>query len=202
MRIVKNHHTMNWVGNSDGKRYAKFFQAANPTSQWKTNSDRGDRIVVCPPTNAVSWYAGLKHDWTESVVSQLKSLLPENQHSRILVRPKPNEPVVDNAGNLLGFKQNISEGSLDNDLDNAYCVVAYNSMVALTATLRGIPVIGTDYNCCKPVAFKLHDLDVPGVFNIEPVDRIKLIHWLADNQWNIQEMQNGFAWQSLQELAR
>lgn len=201
MRIVKNAHTMNWLGNSNGKRYINLFAKSNPIQTWKNSSERGDRIVVCPPTNAVSWYAGLNHDWTDSVVSQLKSLLPENEHSRILIRPKPNEPMVDDVGNLLGFKQNPSEGSLDEDLANAQCVIAYNSMVALTATLQGIPVIGTDYSCCKPVAFKIHDLARPGVFDIEPADRIKLIHWLADNQWNTQEIQNGTAWRNLQEMS-
>lgn len=200
MRIVKNHHTMNWLGNSDGKRYHKFFSDLCPILPWKNNSERGDRIVVCPPTNAVSWYAGLNHDWTENVVGQLKSLLPEKDHSRILVRPKPNEPMVDSAGNLLGFKQNESEGSLIEDLDNAQCVVAYNSMVALTATLQGIPVIGTDYSCCKPVAYKLHDLARPSVFDVEPINRKNLIYWLADNQWSMEEMQSGFAWKKLQEL--
>ena len=202
MRIVKNAHTMNWLGSSSGIRYAKHFLNSNPILPWQSNSNRGDRIVVCPPTNAVSWYADQTHDWTENVVTQLKSLLPESQHNRILVRPKPNEPMVDAVGNLIGFKQNVSDVSLDEDLENAQCVVAFNSMVALTATLRGIPVIGSDYNCCKPVAFKLHDLARPSVFDLEPQDRTKLVHWLADNQWNIQEITNGTAWSQLQEVNR
>jgi hypothetical protein len=200
MRIVKNGHTMNWLKPHNGKRYLKYFKGLAPIESWKSNSERGDRIVVCPPTNAVSWYAKLSYDWTENVVSQLKSLLPESQHNRILVRPKPNEPMVDDAGNLIGFRQNASEGSLDQDLANAQCVVAFNSMVALTATLKGIPVIGGDYNCCKPIAYKIHDIATPVVFDHEPVDRTNLVHWLAENQWNAQEIQNGVAWQNLQEI--
>lgn len=199
MRIVKNSHTMNWLGDSNGKRYTKFFQQSNPLLPWKSNSERGDRIVICPPTNAVSWYAQLSYNWTDRVVAQLKRILPESQHNRILVRPKPNEPMVDNAGNLVGFKQNESNGSLNEDLNNAQCVIAFNSMVSLNATLRGIPVIGGDYSCCKPIMFQLHDISTPAKFDIEPTPRTKLVHWLADNQWSIDEIRNGTAWKKIQE---
>ena len=202
MRIVKNHHTMNWIGNSNGQRYQTLFEKTNPILPWKNSTQRGDRIVICPPTDAVSWYAGHKHNWAENVVQQLKSLLPEKDHSRILVRPKPNEPLVDDAGNLLGFKQNDTTGDLNSDLESAQCVIAYNSMVALTATLNGIPVIGGNYSCCMPLSFRLHDLARPQVFDREPVDRRKLIHWLADNQWSLAEIQDGTAWAQLQENNR
>lgn len=198
MRIVKNAHTMNWIGHSNGERYSKYLKNLSPFESWKSNQQRGDRIVICPPTHAVSWYADVE-SWTDNVVNQLKSLLPESEHNRILIRPKPNEPVVDEKGNLIGFNQNTTEGSLDEDLENAQCVIAFNSMVSLTATLRGIPVIGGDYNCCKPVSFKLHDIVTPSVFDNEPVNRLNLINWLADNQWNSQEIQDGTAWKCLQE---
>ena len=199
MRIVKNAHTMNRLGTSTGARYNQFFQKSNPILPWKNSRERGGKIVICPPTNAVSWYAGHKHDWTDGVITQLKSLLPPSDHKRIVVRPKPNEPMVDNVGNLVGFKQNVTDGSLDEDLNNAQCVIAFNSMVALTATLRGIPVIGTNYSCCQPIAFKLHDIARPSVFENEPPDRTRLCHWLADNQWSIEEIKNGTAWRMLQE---
>lgn len=197
MRIVKNAHTMNWIGSSTGDRYKNLFENKNPLLPWKSNADRGDKIIVCPPTEAVNWYANLSHNWTENVVSQLKSILPEAHHRRIVVRPKPNEPMVDEVGNLTGFRKNISQGSLDEDLQNAQCVIAFNSMVALTATMRGIPVIGGDYNCCKPVSFKIHDIENPAVFNTEPVNRTSLVYWLADNQWNLKEISKGIAWQTL-----
>jgi len=198
MRIVKNSHTMNWIGTSNGNNYNQTFKNDNPILPWKNSSQRGNLIIVCPPTNAVSWYAGLTEDWTDNIVSQLKNILPNSEHSRIHVRPKPNEPMVDNTGNLLGFKQNISQGSLSDDLKNAQCVIAYNSTVALTATLQGIPVIGSEYSCCRPIEFQLSDIATPECFEVEPTNRTKLIHWLADNQWNINQIQDGTAWNELQ----
>lgn len=197
MRIVKNAHTMNWLGNSPGDRYRQLFQKKYPILPWKSNANRGDKIVVCPPTDAVRWYANLTYDWTESIVSQIKDILPPAHHRRIVVRPKPNEPLVDNIGNLKGFKKNESQGSLDEDLQNAQCVIAFNSMVSLKATLQGIPVISGNYNCCSPISFEIDDIGNPNAFNTEPMNRTNLVYWLADNQWNINEIQQGIAWEAL-----
>ena len=132
----------------------------------------------------------------------LKTLLPESQHHRIVIRAKPNEPIVDERGNLLRFQHNVSEGSLNDDLKNATCVIAYNSMVALTATLQGIPVITSDHSCCKSISYSVEDFAQgadPSVFDVEPAIRNGLMYWLANNQWNIEEIRNGTAWRMLQE---
>lgn len=197
MRIVKNAHTMNWRGRSNGSKYNNNFQLGNPILPWKRNTQRGDQIVVCPPTNAVSWYANLNYNWTEFVVSRLKDILPKNQHHRIVVRPKPNESIVDKYGNLTTFRKNHVTEDISQTLKNAHCVIAFNSMVALTATLKGIPVIVGDYNCCNPITFHLEDIANSEVFDFEPKKRINLIHWLADNQWSIEEIRKGIAWQEL-----
>lgn len=199
MRIVRNGHSMTTFQRSSAERFQKFFAATNTIQPWRNNLQRGDRIVVCPPTHAVSWYTGVGETWTENVIRQLKSILPENQHHRIVVRAKPSEPVVDARGNLLEFRQNTSSGSLDDDLKDAQCAIVYNSMVAVTASLRGIPVIVGDQSCCLPISFKIHDIENPQTFNQEPKNRTQLMHWLANNQWNLTEISNGTAWRMLQE---
>lgn len=202
MRIVKNHHSMNYVKSTDPKRYNKFFAQNNPIHPWKPINLNRNKIVICPPTDAVSWYTGLQQNWGESIANNLRIMLPESEHHRIVIREKPNEPVVDKHGNLITMKRNAVTGSLQEDLNSACCVVAYNSMVALTATLQGIPVIVSDYSCCKPVGFDLALFErepIPGVFNIEPKQRHELIYWLACNQWSIGEIENGVAWCMLQE---
>lgn len=197
MRIVKNAHTMNWVRPSTSDRYKQLFQTKYPILPWKSNANKGNKIIVCPPTDAVRWYANLTYDWAESIVSQLENILPQSQHSRIVVRPKPNEPMVDSIGNLKGFKRNDSHRSLDEDLQDAQCVIAFNSMVSLKATLQGIPVIGGDYNCCSPISYSIHDIANSTVFDIEPKHRNNLVYWLANNQWNIKEIEQGIAWKEL-----
>lgn len=202
MRIVKNGHSRSDFVPSNKNRYEQFFQQNNPVFSWKTNSQRGNKIIVCPPTHAVAWYMGLTDSWTEQTVNRLKTLLPESEHHRIVIRAKPNEPIVDERGNLLRFQHNVSEGNLNDDLKNATCVIAYNSMVALTATLQGIPVITSNHSCCKSISFSIEDFaqgTYPDRFNMEPPKRYGLMYWLANNQWNIEEIRNGTAWRMLRE---
>lgn len=202
MRIVKNGHSRSDFRPSIKQRYHQFFAKQNPVFSWKTQSQRGDKIIICPPTHAVAWYMGLTESWTEQTVNRLKALLPTSEHDRIVIRAKPNEPIVDERGNLLKFQHNVSEGSLNDDLKTATCVIAYNSMVALTATLQGIPVITSDHSCCKSISFSVEDFAqeaYPSVFDVEPLHRQDLMYWLANNQWNLDEIRNGTAWRMLQE---
>jgi hypothetical protein len=202
MRIVKNGHSINNFKLSSVERFDRYFANKNTILPWQKNEQRGDKIIVCPPTPAVSWYMGLKQNWQQSIVDRLKSILPDSDHSRIVVRAKPNEPVVDDRGNLIEFQKNYYDVPISEELNNAFCVIAYNSTVALTATLRGIPVIVGDHSCCRSVGFDIDDFQyspTPKNFDVEPPHRTKLMHWLANNQWNLQEISSGQAWQMLQE---
>ena len=199
MRIVKNGHSRSDFQKVSSERYDKFFKSTHPILPWKNNTQRKDKIIVCPPTHAVAWYMGLTENWTQQTVDKLKKILPESEHNRIVIRAKPNEPIVDEVGNLIKFQHNISEGSLNDDLNNAFCVIAYNSNVALSATLKGIPVITSEHSCCYSISFSVDDFANPKVFDIEPIHRTELMYWLANNQWTIAEMQNGTAWKMLQD---
>ena len=102
-------------------------------------------------------------------------------------------------GNIL-----VNDIPLEEDLNNCRCVIAYNSNVALQATLLGIPVITGDISPCKPISFKLDDFNkseksLSDLFNKEPKNRLNLLYWLANNQWKLTEIENGIAWKMLKE---
>ena len=199
LRITKNNHSMNYLHPATNKRFNNLFLPNNPIMPWLSHRNRGRLIIICPPTHAVGWYVGIDTDrWTQDIVDQLKQILPPNEHDRIVIRHKPNEPVVDQKGNLLKMKQNPIIGNLTQDLSESCCVIAYNSMVALTATMLGIPVIVSENSCCYPISFKVQDFSTPSVFNNEP-NRQQLFNWLAQNQWNAKEMSDGTAWTQLME---
>ena len=104
-------------------------------------------------------------------------------------------------GKYLGLKQNSTEKQvpIEEDLENASIIIAYNSQVALQATLMGMPVIVNQHNSCFGISFKLSDLlkglDNP-IFEIEP-ERIKLVKWLSYCQFKLSEIKNGFAWKTI-----
>ena len=63
----------------------------------------------------------------------------------------------------------------------------------------GMPVIVNQHNSCFGISFKLSDLlkglDNP-IFEIEP-ERIKLVKWLSYCQFKLSEINNGFAWKTI-----
>ena len=199
MRISKNGHSVPIFRQCEKDRWKGFHvNHGYNIENWLTNSQRGSTIIICPPTNAVSWFFGLEPNaWENDVYKQIKRI--KRSDLTISVRRKPNEPIVDHQGFLTHLQENPQKGTLAEDLDNAHCVVAYNSMVALTATLRGIPVITSEHSCCNRVSYSIQDFATPGVFDIEPLNRRQLIYWLAYNQWRMRDIESGKAWGMLQE---
>tara|TARA_R110000782_G_scaffold111828_3_gene201742 strand:- start:4251 stop:5162 length:912 start_codon:yes stop_codon:yes gene_type:complete len=198
MRVTKNGHACTTLKPCDATAYNAFAanQEKNLMDYW--HGPKGDKIIVCPPTHAVQWFFD-DYNWENSIVERLKNILPKDQHDRIVIRHKPKEPIVDERGNLIQLRVNPQTGSLAEDLEQAHCVIAYNSMVALEATLKGIPVITSEHSCCTRVSFQIEDLMYPGVFDIEPTNRQLLLNWLAWNQWKMANLENGTAWDRLQE---
>ena len=206
LRICHNRHTMNWIMETGGdpvlterlkRRWKENFKRSNQVAPWRSGNERGENILICPPTNAIEWYFK-ENNWVDTIIAQLKEILNEDDWKRIRVRNKPREPIVDNLGNLVRLQKNKEDILLEEDLENANVVISYNSMVTLTALKKGIPVITSKHNCCYPVSFKLEDLADPRCFEIEP-DRISLFHWLSSCQYSLNEISSGFAWNHILE---
>jgi hypothetical protein len=198
MRITKNGHACTTLKPCGSDAYDGFAASQNKNIAQPWTGSRGDKIIVCPPTHAVQWFLD-EYTWEQDTIEKLKNILPADQHDRIVVRPKPKEPIVDDKGNLIELRVNPQQGSLTEDLEQAHCVIAYNSMVALEATLKGIPVITSEHSCCTHVSFQLEDLATPEVFSTEPDNRQAVLNWLACNQWKMANLEDGTAWQGLQE---
>ena len=204
-RIVKNNHSCTSLKIVSNKRWIKYFKTENKCMPWKNQERCGSNILICPPTNAISWYKNLNNNWCDNIVKQLKEMLPKSKHKNIKIRLKPNEPIVNDQGDILKLEPNNNNISLEEDLNSCHCVIAYNSNVALQATLMGIPVIVGDISPCKPISYNLDDFkreqsDLINHFSKEPKNRMNLLYWLANNQWKLSEINDGTAWKMLQKL--
>jgi hypothetical protein len=205
LRLSKNKHTLNYMKTPNTGRWEEIFskEYEHQIKPWKHKGSRGDKILILPPTHAMKWYFRC-HNWEKELVEKLKKLLPEHHYSKIKIRPKPNEPIVDKLGNLLRFDKSVPEDalSLEQDLQEANIVIAYNSNVTLEATRLGIPVITSNHNCSYPISFDLNDLLVNfhnPKFDIEP-DRLSLFRWLANNQFTKEEFRKGYAWKIVNQF--
>ena len=96
------------------------------------------------------------------------------------------------------------QNSIEDDLENAAVVIAFNSHVSIEATLKGIPVIVDKNNPCWNISYKLSDIN-EGLnnykFDQEP-DRLKLFKWLCYCQYNINEVKNGLAWELIEKFQK
>jgi len=195
LRMTYNGHTMNRIMPADNDRWKSHFKGNNPVLEWKTAAQRGDLILVLPPTNAICWYFDAQ-TWLEKTLSTLHNILPEDKHHLIKVRQKPLDPIVDKLGNLVGRDTHPEDCPLQEDLDNACVVVAYNSMVTIEATRQGIPVITTNHNPCAPISFNFNQIQNPHILDVEP-NRKNLFFWLSYCQFNDKERRNGTAWNQI-----
>lgn len=197
LRMTINGHTMTHTKFADSARWKNHFKSDNNVLAWKNASQRGDLILVLPPTNAISWYFDVT-GWLDKTLAQIKLVVPEDQHHLIKVRQKPLDPIVDKLGNLIGREKHPEDCSLQEDFDNAKVVVSYNSMATIQALRQGIPVICPEHNACTPVSKKIADIMDDVKLDREP-QRKNLFFWLSYCQFSEKERTNGTAWHQIRK---
>lgn len=181
-RITKNAHTNSQITQQTPHRYEQYFQ--QDIVPWKTT---GKQIVVCPPTGAIEWFFDT-HAWLDTTVETLK----QQTDREIVVRDKPMNPQVKTINGftqLTGFEKNKEQRPLEEDLANAWCVVTFNSMVAIKAICMGIPVICGSECAAYPIGNKIEDVE-----NLKRPDREPWLWHLAHQQFTLEEMASGYAY--------
>lgn len=85
------------------------------------------------------------------------------------------------------------------DLADAWCLVTWTSLAAVTAICAGVPAIVLHpEHCARPMAgTSLADIEAPP----RPEGREHWARVLASNQWTMEEMANGQCWRDLQAVA-
>lgn len=134
------------------------------------------KIIVCPPSDYIEDFYSFNHGWWEGEV--VKTL--ENTSRPFKVRHKSDTT------------------PLEHDLQDAYCVITFNSNVAVDAAIKGVPVVTGVYS----VVGKWTQNSLDDVLNntVEPESREridKLLRFISYNQFTLKEIQEGFAWQLL-----
>lgn len=139
----------------------------------------GRYILICPPTQYVEEYYGLEPDkWLSDTINEVKKYTSR----RIKIRPK------------LGA--NIP---LQDELAECYCVIAYNSTVAIDAVIAGVPVIVSEHSV-------LHDWSLNSISCIENDlvmnDREELLRFISYHQFTLDEIKNNKAFEIAYSLQK
>jgi len=156
------------------------------TEPWKKRLKGGENILIIEPSLKVFTHYNIEaKEWTDSVVNKLK----EYTDRKIIFRSKPNRT------------ERMSTNTLDDQLvrDNIFCTVTFASVAGLHSVMAGVPSIvlgpsASDYLSNK----KLSDIENP-YYPDEDKIRNHLLY-LANCQFDIDELYNGKAWYYINEL--
>jgi hypothetical protein len=87
-----------------------------------------------------------------------------------------------------------NKGTINDDLKNAHCTVAYTSGSSIDSILAGVPVIPcSECNFVWPVSsHQLSEIENPKLG-----EREQLLYDLAYAQWSVDEIKQGKPWQHL-----
>ncbi len=134
------------------------------------------KIIVCPPTEYIEKFYGLfENDWLSQITDFLKR-----------------------SGKSFKVRNKDTTTPLEHDLQDAYCVVTFNSNVAVDATIKGVPTI-TDCSILNGWNGELTNQLLDGTLSPQSEEAVnKLLRFISYNQFTLEEIRNGTAWKILQ----
>ncbi len=169
-RIGRNRVQHDGQGQSNGERFKALALEIRP---WRAD---GEHIVICPQSDSfmreVAEYPG---DWLSDVVRTMALV----SNRRFAVRNWDRDKLT-------------LQATLARDLVGAWMLVTYSSTAAIQALLAGIPVSAIG-GAARWAGTDPLGIEAP----FYPEDRERFFGVLADNQFTINEMRDGSAWQLL-----
>lgn len=176
-RVTRNALQCNGADPSDGKRFEHLGISIKP---WRVDSKPTNTLLVCEQNaNFMAAAVGYKGGWLTNTLSALRGLgLPHP----IKVRPWNPD------------KAKLAIALLD-QLPTTHMVITHSSASAITAMLEGVPAISQSGAAAvltgKSMTFA--DISLPR----HPSGREQFAATLADNQFTLDEIRRGMAWQWL-----
>jgi len=153
---------------------------------WKHRYTDGDNILIIEPSLKVfEHYSIDSKEWTKGVIEELKRYTDR----KVIFRSKPTR------------QERMSTNTLDDQLrrDKIFCTITFASVAGLHSVMAGVPSIvlgpsASDFLSNK----KLSDIENPYYPDDDKIRNHLL--YLANCQFNKEEIDNGKAWHYINEL--
>ena len=150
---------------------------------YRNTKTRGSKILLCPPSDKVMQFYNLNLDkWMEETISEIKS--KTNRPIEIRLKPARHERVTTN--------------TIWQALDDAYCLVTFNSIAATEALLYSVPAIALAPNAAT-VLCNTSINDIENLYLPTKEETVQFAAHLSYCQFTIREMRNGTAWNIVNE---
>ena len=166
-RITKNGLMINYIdklNNNDHERI-KRYKRFYEIKPWKKT---GDHIIIFPPSDHVKKWYNIPN-WEKQTIEKLKKYT----NRKIIIKTKDDKK---------SFKDLIL---------NAWAVVSCQSSASVDALLEGVPSFCNEISMSKPVSYTdLSLIETP----FYPDNREEWFNSLLANQYFMDEIKNGVAW--------
>jgi len=152
--------------------------------KWRYKKHKpGKHILVVPPSEKVMIFYGHDLDsWMTFTVAEIKKYT----NRPITIRLKP------------GRTERVTTNTIQQAMENAYCVVTYNSIAATEAILYGLPAIALAPNSarmlCNTAIEQINNLHIPTADEVTA-----FAAHLSYCQFTLREIRTGYAWSILNE---
>ena len=170
-RITKNAAMHNCSGHHTPIRFERLKIQIKP---WRPGSE----IMICPQSEVFFQLQGMtQKGWIDSVTAKIRKYTDR----KIVIHHKRTG--------------HDTEQHFANHVVHAWAVVVHSSMAGAQATLHGVPCFATDPYC---VSAKFGSTDLSKIeYPVKPDNRAQLAWALADNQWTLDEIKRGIAWEAI-----
>ena len=159
--------------------------------EFNYNNDKERYILFCLQLIDDAQVCNLDYEnWVLNTIIKLKSLTDR----KIIIRKHPlNKSRVFNKKWFASNKIDIiySKNNLEEDLENCYCVIAFNSTVLVDAVLKSVPIIAGHYSS---IVYKIAENNIENIENLKKFPKNKIIECfreLSYKQWTKTEIIKG-----------
>ncbi len=179
------------------KTYFRICKGGIHTTSFKEHDDKrlntefkgwqsGEHILVCPSSPTVTYYINdmTQDDWIKETTDEIKKCT--DRPIKLRNKPRPNNK---------WWNTDILD-----DLKDAHCLVTNMSLTAVDATVNGVPCITHNRNVAAGVSSR--DISYKTLNYPFKPDGDKINRWmrmLSYNQFTIKEIEDGIAFEVLQE---
>lgn len=186
MRVTPN--DFNWSLNQkeSSDRWMKYFSSTYPLEPW--NKHNGKKILVLPPSKATQALFPQSVKWVEDTLNEIQ----KRTNATIYVREKPLQPIVDATNTVVGKLKFDHPQTIEEDMLDAKCIVAFNSAVPVLGTVKGIPCYCSPCAASYPMNIDLDKIDNPP----EP-NRQSWLNQLVHHQYTTAELKDGTFWKMI-----
>ena len=173
-RVCLNNENLNFLVNNKLNNDDKDRISKNKNLLFPRNivNATGNKILICPPSEAISRYYKFQNG-VDGWLNETLKIVKQQTDKEIVIRYKDTKiPFI-------------------RDFENAYCIITYQSTIAIEAVLRGIPSFCHTSSSAAPVSntiLNLNKLVKPNSKQIED-----WIEGLLVNQFTMEELQSGIA---------